>query len=299
MDTKAAFVHHCTMLVILLQVSFLVAQVSQPRLRPLVPPDATSKLKEAYAALKQGEPEKARDLAEEVFQKYGDVLVAWFPSWLVRQVKGKLPDPYLPARDLGKVKLWNSQVPLASLRHATTTVRILFEANWELVRFDETVRWGKMLMESGERSKDVLRRIEYAEVQLRQGWVYRIIPKPVRTNWRPIPLRFRLEDFFVVVPLDEAAKVLGFNVKVSANAKYAGGKLISISRTEEPSGAWVLLLAHPFAYRLEEGKQKAEAIAYAPFEEHGEIWVPFYWLAEKAGLKGWELRNKRIYISPR
>ncbi|MEZ8217862.1 hypothetical protein B0813_001399 [Candidatus Fervidibacteria bacterium JGI MDM2 SSWTFF-3-K9] len=299
MGMKGAFVCHYIALAILLQVSFPNAQVSQPGIRPLVPPDAAIKLKEAYAALKQGKPEKARDLAEEVFQKYGDVLVAWFPSWLVRRVKGKLPDPYLPARDLGKVKLWNSQVPLASLRHATTTVRILFEANWELVRFDEIVRWGKMLMEAGERSKDVLRRIEYAEVQLRQGWVYRIIPKPVRTNWRPLPLRFRLEDHFVVVPLDEAAKVLGFSVKVSANPKYAGGKLISVSRTEEPSGAWFLLLAHPFAYRLEEGRQKAEAIAYAPFEEHGKIWVPFYWLAKKAGLKDWELKDKRIYTSPR
>ncbi len=299
MDTKAAFVRRHTMLAILLQVSFLTAQVTQPRIRPLVPPDAVSKLKEAYAALKQGEPEKARDLAEEVFQKYGDVQIAWFPSWLVRQVKGKLPDPYLPAKDLGKVKLWNSLVPLANLRHATTTVRILFEANWELVRFDETVRWGKMLMEAGERSKDVLRRIEYAEVQLRQGWVYRIIPKPVRTNWRPLPLRFRLEDYFVVVPLDEAAKVLGFNVKISVDPRHVGGKLIFVSRTEEPSGAWVLLLAHPFAYRLEEGKQKAEALAYSSFEEHGKIWVPFYWLAEKAGLKGWELKDKRIYTSPR
>lgn len=299
MGTKAAFVCRQTLLAILLQIGFLSAQVTQPRIRPLVPPDAVNKLKEAYAAIKQGEPEKARDLAEEVFQKYGDVQVAWFPSWLVRQVKGILPDPYLPAKDLGKVELWNSQVPLANLRHATTAVRILFEANWELVRFDEIVRWGKMLMEAGERSKDVLRRIEYAEIQLRQGWVYRIIPKPVRTNWRPLPLQFRLEDHFVVVPLDEAAKVLGFNVKVSANPKYAGGKLIFVSRTEEPSGSWVLLLAHPFAYRLEEGKQKAEALAYAPFEEHGKIWVPFYWLAEKAGLKGWELRGKRIYTSPR
>jgi len=159
MGVKAAFVCHYIVLAILLQVSFLNAQVSQSRIRPLVPPDAASKLKEVYAALKQGEPEKARDLAEEVFQKYGDVLVAWFPSWLVRQVKGKLPDPYSPAKDLGKVRLWNSQVPLANLRHSTTAVRILFEANWELVRFDETVRWGKMLMEAGERSKDVLRRI--------------------------------------------------------------------------------------------------------------------------------------------
>ena len=100
------------------------------------------------------------------------------------------------------------------------------------------------------------------------------------------------------MPSDEAAKVLGFNVKVSVNPKFAGGKAIFLSRTEEPSGAWVLLLAHPFVYRLEEGKQKAEAIAYAPFEESGKIWVPFYWLAEKAGLKGWELRDKRIYTSP-
>jgi hypothetical protein len=284
-------------LAVTLQVGALVAQTEQPGIRLLVPPDAVSKLKEAYAALKQGEPEKARDLAEEVFQKYGDVQVAWFPSWLIRQVKVRLPDPYLPTQNLGKVSLWNSQVPLANLRYATSTVRILFEANWELGRFDETVRWGKMLMEAGERSKDVLRRIEYAEVQLRQGWIYRIIPKPIRTNWRPLPIRFRLEDYFVVVPLDEVAKVLGFGVKISANPKFAGGKVIFLSRTEEPSGAWVLLLAHPFAYRVEEGKQKAEALAYALFEEKGKIWVPFYWLAKEAGLKGWELRGKRIYTS--
>ncbi len=69
MGMKGAFVCHYIVLAISLQVSFLNAQISQPRIRPLVSPDAASKLKEAYAALKQGEPEKARDLAEEVFQK--------------------------------------------------------------------------------------------------------------------------------------------------------------------------------------------------------------------------------------
>ncbi len=284
-----------SILTVFLSPVFLVAQQQLPQ---VVPPEAISKIKQAYAALKQGNPKQARSLAEEVFQKYGDIQLAWFPSWLLRQVK-RLPDPYLPSRDLGKVTLGGFKVPLANLRYTTSPVRILFEANWELSRFDETVRWGKMLMQAGERSRDVLRRIEYAEVQLRQGWVYRIIPEPIRTNWRPFPLRFRLEDYFVVVPLDETSKALGFALKISPDPKFAGGKVIYLSRSEEPAGAWVLLLAHPFVYRVEEGQQKAEAIAYAPFEEMGKIWVPFYWLAEKAGLKGWELRGKSIYTSPR
>lgn len=288
----------CACLFVLTVSLALEGQNIQQRLTQAIPPEAIGKIKQAYAALKQGNPEQARDLAEEVFQKYGDVQLAWFPSWLLRQVK-HLPDPYLPSRDLGKITIGGAQVPLTNLRCVTSPVRILFEANWELSRFDEIVRWGKMLMQSGERSRDVLRRVEYAEVQLRQGWVYRIIPKPLLENWRPLKLQFRLEDHFVVVPLDEASKLLGFTLKISPNSKFVGGKVISLSRTEEPVGAWILLLAHPFAYRVEDGQQKAEALAYMPFEEKDKIWVPFYWLAEKAGLKGWELRGKSIYTSPR
>lgn len=271
----------------------------QPRFLQLVPPDAESKVKEAYAALKQGEFERARDLAEEVFRKYGNVQAAWYPSWLLRVVKGKLPAPYLPANELGQVDIGGSKVPLTNLRYISSPARILFEANWELSRFDEIVRWGKVLMQSGERSQNVLRRVELAEIQLRQGWVYRIKPKPARNNWRPLPIQFRLEDYFVVVPLNEAAKVLGFKVKVSSDPKFPSRKVIFISLTREPAGSWVLLIAHPFAYRLEDGSRKAELLAYAVFEEKGKIWVPFYWLAEKSGLQGWELRERKIYAPPR
>lgn len=299
MERRVFFLCYLVVLVVAVQINFSIAQIGQPKFVPLVPPYALSKLKRAYAALKQGEPEKAHDLASEVFQKYGDIQVAWYPSWLVRQVKGKLPDPYSPTRDLGKVKIQNAQVPLANLRHATSAVRILFEANWQMVRFDEIVRWGRMLMQAGERSEEVLRRVEYAEIQLRQGWVYRVVPKPVRANWRALPLRFRIEDFFVLVPLDEASRVLDFNVKVLTNSKFPTGKAIFLSFNVEPSGAWVLSPAYPFAHRVEESRQRVEAIAYAPFEEDRKVWVPFYWLAAKSGLRGWELRGKRIYASYR
>jgi len=283
---------------------FLLALMSEtkgqvPRVIPLVPPDAADKIKHAYAALNQGDPSMARQLALEVYERYSDLLVAWYPAWLVRQVKKPLPDPYALAKELGKVSLGGVQVSLSHLRLSTSVVRLLFDASWELSRFDEITRWGEMLLQAGEKSPEVLRRIEYARVQLAQGWVYRIIAKPPRTNWRPLPLRFRLEDHFVVVPLEEASKLLRFRLQTRSDPKVVGKKVFLLARKEEPIGAWILLLAHPFAYRVEGNRQQPERLAYLLFEEKGKVWVPFYWLAEKAGIMEWELRGNKIYVSPR
>ncbi|MFA0732721.1 MAG: hypothetical protein BKPUNTRY_002283, partial [Candidatus Fervidibacter sp.] len=47
------------------------------------------------------------------------------------------------------------------------------------------------------------------------------------------------------------------------------------------------------------GRGHTETLAYAPYEEGGVVWVPFYWLAKQAGIKGWEVRNGKIYVAPR
>ncbi len=272
--------------------AWLAAQPA-PRYAPFVPPEAAEQLKRAYAAFHQGNAEVAYDLATQVFDRYGDVLVAWFPAWLKRQVSKPLPNPYEP--NLGTVTLKGVSVPLSQLRLSTSAVRLLFEVSCELERFDEIARWGGLLIQSGEKSPEVLRRVEYARIQLSQGWVYRIRAKPPRERFRPLSLPFRQEDHFVMVPLSEACRALGLQWTTKPNPKGVGGKVWFVSRGDEP--LWALLIAHPFAYRLERGgeKQVPQRLAYPPYEEKGKVWVPFYWLAKRAGIIAWETRDKRIF----
>ncbi len=127
---------------------------------------------------------------------------------------------------------------------------------------------------------------------------YRPPQPPPKSTWRPLPLRFREEDYFVLVPLDDACKVLGLSCSIAPNPKMAGGKGIRISKPDMPNVALRLFLGRPLVERLENGRGRTETLAYAPYEEDGEVWVPFYWLAKQVGIRWWEVRNGKIYVAP-
>ncbi len=257
----------------------------------VVPKDAELKMREAYAAFHQGQHQRAWELARQVYERYGNLVVAWYPSWLRRQVRRPLPSPY--GLELGTVSLGGTQVRLDQLRLRTFPVRLLFDASWEMARFDEIVRWGSLLVQGGEKSPEVVHRLEYARLQLAQGWVYRILAPPPKENWRRLPLSFRTEDFFVMVAVDEAAKVLDFAYTEQPYPKGVGGKVILLSQPGDQR--WALLIAHPFAYLVQGEQHRPERLAYPPFVERGKVWVPFYWLAAKAGILRWEVRGKHIF----
>jgi hypothetical protein len=114
-----------------------------------------------------------------------------------------------------------------------------------------------------------------------------------------LPLPFREEDYFILVPLDEACKILGLSCTITTNPKMAGGKGIRIVKPDAPNIVYRLFLGRPLVERLENGKGQTETLAYAPYEEDGVVWMPFYWLAKQAGIKGWEVRNGKIYVAPK
>jgi hypothetical protein len=104
-------------------------------------------------------------------------------------------------------------------------------------------------------------------------------------------LKFREEDYFILVPLDQACKVLGIPFRYKVNPKT--GKRTGAQIGEK---GLISLMGRPFARNI---KGEIDDMAYAPYEEGWVVWVPFYWLAKQAGIRWWEVRNGKIYIAPK
>jgi len=292
-----------TLILLTWQSSLLLASppMRLESLPPVAPKEDAEKLKQAYALLEQGlSAELAYRLAYEVYQKHGIVRAAWFPSWLYRQAKKPLPDPNDRLAVIGSVVEGGHGLPLSMLRRGATSIGLLFRASCALGNYEEIVKWGEMLIQAGNDSYSIIKTVESARLALVQG----IKQYPHRRNlskqiWRPLPLKFREEDYFILVPLDQACKILGLSCTITTNPKMAGGKGIRIVKPDVPNIVYRLFLGRPLVERLENGKGQTETLAYAPYEEGGVVWVPFYWLAKQAGIKGWEVRNGKIYVAPK
>lgn len=251
--------------------------------------EAEEKLKAAYAAFEQGQYQKAIDLAYSVWQKYGDVQACWYPKWVFRFVrKEDLPDPYDHMAVVRETI--RTSVLYTKLRKSAFPSHLLAKAYAKLGDFKHMMEWVKRLGKLGYDENQVVLLLPRKEAN--EGL-------PPKNTWRPLPLRFREEDYFILVPLEEACKVLGLGCSIAPNTKVAGGKGIRVTKPDAPNITWRLFLGHPIVERLENGKGHTEGIAYAPFEEDGKVWVPFYWLARQAGIRGWEVRNGKIYVTPK
>jgi len=239
--------------------------------------EATEKLKEAYAAYHQGWYDRAIELAMEVYRKYGNVHARWWPAWAKRMMKGNLPDPH----DQGAIlrATIEGEAPLTMTVKGTLTAWLLSQAYLDAGRFRELVKapWGDPILKG------------IAGLKLKRG--ERPPQPPPKNTWRPLTLRYREEDYFILVPLDEACKVLGIPYQLKRNPK-----------TGKPAGAYIgkyikekrPLLVIQEALRI----GAANVMAYPAYEEDGVIWIPFYWLAKEAGIKWWEVKNGRIYVAP-
>jgi hypothetical protein len=267
-------------LAILLFVAFLdFAKASPPggRIYPRANEEATEKLKEGYAAYHQGWYELAIELAVEVYQKYGDVHARWWPSWVKRFYRGNLPDPY----DYGAIvgATIEGRAPM-TMMVAGVTVGGLLEYSYLGLGYHGV--YGK-----GTHVPSLLKSVEAAK---KRG--YRPPQLPLKSTWRPLPLKFREEDFFILVPIEEACKVLGLPYRLQFDQK-----------AKKPIGAYVgeyvekkrpLLVIQEILRR-----GGANMMAYPAYEEDGIIWVPFYWLAKQAGIRWWEVRDGKIYVAPK
>ena len=265
-------------LAILLFVALLdFAKASPPggRIYPRANEEATEKLKEAYAAYHQGWYERAIELAMEVYQKYGDVHARWWPSWVKRFYKGKLPDPHDYGAILGETIEGRA---LMTMMVKGITVGRLLELSYRNLGYHGVVGLGTHV-------PSILRSVEGAK---KRG--YRPPQPPPKNTWRPLPLKFREEDYFILVPVEEACKVLGLPCRLQVDQK-----------TKKPIGVYVgeyVEKKRPLLV-IQEVLRRGGVITSPVYEENGVVWVPFYWLAEQAGIRWWEVRNGKIYVAPK
>jgi hypothetical protein len=243
--------------------------------------EAEEKLKAAYAAFEQGQYQKAIDLAYSVWQKYGDVQACWYPKWVFRFVrKEDLPDPYDHMAVVRETI--RTSVLYTKLRKSAFPSYLLAKAYAKLGDFKHMMEWVKRLGKLGYDENQVVLLLPRKEAN--EGL-------PPKNTWRPLPLRFREEDYFILVPLDEACKVLGLSFRYKVDQKT--GKKTGAQIGEK---GLISLMGRPFARNI---KGEIDDMAYAPFEEDGVVWVPFYWLAKQVGIRGWEVRNGKIYVAPK
>jgi len=256
--------------------SFIFASPPGGRIYPKANEEATEKLKEAYAAYYQGWYDRAISLAMDVYRKYGDVHDCWWPTWVKRLMKGELPDPH--GRGAILKMTVEGRAPLTMMLSGTTTVALLSYAYLEAGRYQELVKapWGDPILQG------------IASLKLRQG---KFPPQPPPKNtWRPLPLKFREEDYFILVPLDEACKVLGIAYRLDISPKTKRVRYVFWGEKGK---------LYPGLTQARDLSGRQDFLAYAPYEENGVVWVPFYWLAKQAGIKGWEVRNGKIYVAPK
>jgi tetratricopeptide (TPR) repeat protein len=260
-------------------------------------PEVTEKLKEAYALLEQVQPERALAVALPIYRKDPEIWVAWWPKWVFRVVKELPPDPYAKSEIMHR-GIEGGQTLLLIARKTTNARRIVAYALFDLGRYQEALpifeEMQRRIANAPAIGPDMAGRCRQL---IAQG--YRPPQPPPKQTWHPLPLKFREEDYFILVPLDQACKILGLSCTITTNPKMAGGKGIRIVKPDAPNIVYRLFLGRPMVERLENGKGQTETLAYAPYEEGGVVWVPFYWLAKQAGIRWWEVRDGKIYVAPK
>ncbi|MCC6036800.1 MAG: hypothetical protein LM632_01145 [Armatimonadetes bacterium] len=258
--------------------SYLASPPGGPPKLPRANAEAEQKLKEAYACYVQGWYERAIALANEVYEKYGDVQAKWFPSWVQRVMKKRIPNPY----EKGEVLKETLEGPFLF----TMAIKSVFPS-YLLARSYAAM---------GDKEKALLWKERIIELGFSPDFTLGPSPSPPRKGirpriWQPLPLPFREEDYFILVPLDQACKVLGIPFRYKVNPKT--GKRTGAQIGEK---GLISLMGRPFARNI---KGEIDDMAYAPYEEGGVVWVPFYWLAKQAGIRWWEVRDGKIYVAPK
>jgi len=259
------------------------ADPSKQRPVPKASSQAAEKLKRAFAAYSQGHYDQAIQLALDVYQQEGNVRARWWQSWVFRYAgKEGLPNPY----NFDAIrKMWvEGKGNLAIGVRGARPVWILTLAYMEIGDYEEAVKWAKLI------GGQILYDAQWLYNQ-HGGKVKQLDQPPPKNTWRPLPLKFREEDYFILVPLDQACKVLGIPFRYKVNPKT--GKRTGAQIGEK---GLISLMGRPFARNI---KGETDDMVYAPYEEGGVVWVPFYWLAKQVGIRWWEVRDGKIYVAPK
>jgi hypothetical protein len=257
--------------------SCLASPPGGPPKLPRANAEAEQKLKEAYACYVQGWYERAIALANEVYEKYGDVQAKWFPSWVQRVMKKRIPNPY----EKGEVLKETLEGPFLF----TMAIKSVFPS-YLLARSYAAM---------GDKEKALLWEKRIIELGFSPNFTLGPSPSPPRKGirpriWQPLPLPFREEDYFILVPLDQACKVLGIAHRLDVSPKTKRVRYVFLGEKGK---------LYPGLTQAKDLSGRQDFLAYAPYEEGGVVWVPFYWLAKQAGIRWWEVRDGKIYVAPK
>ena len=247
--------------------------------------EATERLKEAYAAYVQGQYQRAIHLALGVYERWGDVEARWYPQWVLRLGGKELPDPHDRGAVLGATIGGKSPFPLTMAVKSTFPSYLLARCYAALKDTKGFVQWAKRLRELGFEQDDITRTYLLPHPSGEKPSVM-----PPKEAWRPLPLKFREEDYFILVPLDQACKVLGIAHRLDVSPKTKRVRYVFLGEKGK---------LYPGLTQAKDLSGRQDFLAYAPYEEGGVVWVPFYWLAKQAGIKGWEVRDGKIYVAPK
>jgi hypothetical protein len=247
--------------------------------------EATERLKEAYAAYVQGQYQRAIHLALGVYERWGDVEARWYPQWVLRLGGKELPDPHDRGAVLGATIGGKFPFPLTMAVKSTFPSYLLARCYAALKDTKGFVQWAKRLRELGFEQDDITRTYLLPHPSGEKPSVM-----PPKEAWRPLPLKFREEDYFILVPLDQACKVLGIAHRLDVSPKTKQVRYVFLGEKGK---------LYPGLTQAKDLSGRQDFLAYAPYEEGGVVWVPFYWLAKQAGIKGWEVRDGKIYIAPK
>jgi hypothetical protein len=247
--------------------------------------EATERLKEAYAAYVQGQYQRAIHLALGVYERWGDVEARWYPQWVLRLGGKELPDPHDRGAVLGATIGGKSPFPLTMAVKSTFPSYLLARCYAALKDTKGFVQWAKRLRELGFEQDDITRTYLLPHPSGEKPSVM-----PPKEAWRPLPLKFREEDYFILVPLDQACKVLGIAHRLDVSPKTKRVRYVFLGEKGK---------LYPGLTQAKDLSGRQDSLAYAPYEEDGVVWVPFYWLAKQAGIRWWEVRNDKIYVAPK
>ena len=258
------------------------ADPSKQRPVPKASSQAAEKLKRAFAAYSQGHYDQAIQLALDVYQQEGNVRARWWQSWVFRYAgKEGLPNPY----NFDAIrKMWvEGKGNLAIGVRGARPVWILTLAYMEIGDYEEAVKWAKLI------GGQILYDAQWLYNQ-HGGKVKQLDQPPPKNTWRPLPLKFREEDYFILVPLDQACKVLGIAHRLDVSPKTKRVRYVFLGEKGK---------LYPGLTQAKDLSGRQDFLAYAPYEEGGVVWVPFYWLAKQAGIRWWEVRDGKIYVAPK
>jgi tetratricopeptide (TPR) repeat protein len=262
---------------------------------PKQPKEVEEQVKRAYALFEQGQYEAALSVALKVHQQHGNVMVCWYPRWVLQYAKGNLPDPYDKGSIL-RATVEGSGLPIpASMAVRAKSVRVLIAQIYEEIGdYKEAIKWYERVgPKLGEKTVGPGIHVSHMGIircmqKLNQG--YRPPQPPPKNTWRPLPLKFREEDYFILVPLDQACKVLGIAHRLDVSPKTKRVRYVFLGEKGK---------LYPGLTQAKDLSGRQDFLAYAPYEEGGVVWVPFYWLAKQAGIRWWEVRDGKIYVAPK